>query len=150
MENLPLQACVVVGTSNRKISRRHLVEHVKKMHQKACGTCSTITFPHSTYQIIDLSCVVVVAVRLHSLNSLLTLLTVRALDRDSIVCKIIVLFPVQQMVRIGQSLEKYRDAKLQQFRNQLPSENSHVSFPYVTLLRDLLWSFKSTFKICEV
>lgn len=43
----------------------------------------------------------------------------------------IVLFLIQQMVRIGQSLEKYRDAKLQQFRSQLPSENSHVSLPYL-------------------
>lgn len=27
---------------------------------------------------------------------------------------------------MGQSLEKYRDAKLQQFRNQLPAEEAHV------------------------
>ena len=30
------------------------------------------------------------------------------------------------MVKMGQSLEKYRDAKLQQFRNQLPAEEAHV------------------------
>ena len=37
-----------------KISRRRLVDFVKTLHQKACRTCSTIIFPHSTNQIIDL------------------------------------------------------------------------------------------------
>ena len=45
-----LRACVVVGTSNMEISRRHLAD-VKKVHQKACRTCSTIIFPYSTKQI---------------------------------------------------------------------------------------------------
>ena len=45
-----------------KISRRRLADHVKKLHQKVCRTCGTITFPHSTNQIIDL--------RSHFLNSL--------------------------------------------------------------------------------
>ena len=34
---------------------------------------------------------------------------------------------IQQMVRMGRSLEKYRDVKLQQFRSQLSAEDSHVS-----------------------
>ena len=37
-----------------KISRRRLADYVKTMHQKACRTCSTIIFLHSTNQIIDL------------------------------------------------------------------------------------------------
>ena len=37
----------------------------KKLHQNACRTCSTIIFPHSTNQIIDL--------QRHFLNSLLLL-----------------------------------------------------------------------------
>ena len=37
-----------------KISRRRLVDYVKSLHQKACRTCSTIIFPHSINQIIDL------------------------------------------------------------------------------------------------
>ena len=37
-----------------KISRRRLADHIKTLHQKACCTCSTIVFPHSTNQIIDL------------------------------------------------------------------------------------------------
>ena len=37
-----------------KISRRRLADYVKTLHQKACRTCSTIIFLHSTNQIIDL------------------------------------------------------------------------------------------------
>ena len=37
-----------------QISRRLLVDYVKKMLQKACGTCSTNVCPHSTNHIIDL------------------------------------------------------------------------------------------------
>ena len=53
-----------------KNSRRHLVDYVKELHQKAWRTCSTIIFPHSTKQIVDLwrcpgRC------RRHFLNSLL-------------------------------------------------------------------------------
>ena len=51
---LLLRARVVVRTSNLKISRRRLAEYVKTLHQKACRTCSTIIFLHSTNQIIDL------------------------------------------------------------------------------------------------
>ena len=43
---------VVVRTSNLKTSRRRLAEYVKKLHQKACRTCSTIIFPYSTNQVI--------------------------------------------------------------------------------------------------
>ena len=35
-----------------KIPRRHLADYVNKLCQKACRTCSTITFPHSTNQVI--------------------------------------------------------------------------------------------------
>ena len=122
----------------------------KKCTKKRAARAARLFFLIQHIKSLICRVVVVVAVRRRSLDSSLTLLTVRALDRESVVCKTIVLFSIQQMVRIGQSLEKYRDAKLQQFRSQLPSENSHVSFPYVTLLRDLLWSFKATFKICEV
>ena len=45
---------VVDRTTNMKISRRPLADYVKTLHQKACRTCSTITFLHSTNQIIDL------------------------------------------------------------------------------------------------
>ena len=54
MKDLPLRARVVVRTLNMKISRRRLADFVKTLHQKACRTCSTIIFPHSTNQIIDL------------------------------------------------------------------------------------------------
>ena len=37
-----------------EISRRCLADYVKTLHQKACRTCSTIIFLHSTNQIIDL------------------------------------------------------------------------------------------------
>ena len=37
-------------------SRRRLADYVKKLHQKACCTCSTIILPHSTNQIIDFWC----------------------------------------------------------------------------------------------
>ena len=43
-----------VRTLNMKISRRRLAENVKTLQQKACRTCSTIIFLHSTNQIIDL------------------------------------------------------------------------------------------------
>ena len=39
-----------------QISRRHLADYGKKLHKKACRTCSTIIFPHSTNQIIGLWC----------------------------------------------------------------------------------------------
>ena len=54
MKNLLPRALVVVRTSKRKISRHCLVDYVKTLHQKACGTCSTIIFLHSTNQNIDL------------------------------------------------------------------------------------------------
>ena len=38
-------------TSQYEFSRRHLVDYVKKLHQKACRT---IIFPYSTNKIIDL------------------------------------------------------------------------------------------------
>ena len=118
----------------------------KKCTKKRAARAARLLFLIQHIKSLICRVVVVVAVRLHSLNLLLTLMTVRALDRESVVRKMIVLTSIQQMVRIGQSLEKYRDAKLQQFRNQLPSENSHVSFPFVNLLRDLLWSFKQLSK----
>ena len=37
-----------------KISRHRLADYVKTLHKKACRTCSTIIFLHSTNQIIDL------------------------------------------------------------------------------------------------
>ena len=37
-----------------EISRRHLADYVKTLHQKACRTCSTIIFYHSTNGVIDL------------------------------------------------------------------------------------------------
>ena len=54
MKDLLLQARVVVRTSNMKISRCRLADYVQTLHQKACCTCSTIIFYHSTNQIIDL------------------------------------------------------------------------------------------------
>ena len=54
MKDLLLRARVVVRTSDMKISRRRSVDYVKTLHQKACRTCSTIIFLHSTNQIIDL------------------------------------------------------------------------------------------------
>ena len=50
-KHLLLRIHVVFRISNMKISRRPLAACVKKMHRKAC---STIIFPHSTNQIIDL------------------------------------------------------------------------------------------------
>ena len=54
MKNLLLWAGDVDRTSKIKISRRRLTEYVENFHQKACRTCSTITFPRSTNQGIDL------------------------------------------------------------------------------------------------
>ena len=54
MKDLLLRAWVVVRTAKRKILRRRLADYVKTFHQKVCRTCSTILFPHSTNQIIDL------------------------------------------------------------------------------------------------
>ena len=53
MKDLLLRAHVVVRNSNMKISPRRLAD-CQKLHQKACRTCSTITFPHLANQIIDL------------------------------------------------------------------------------------------------
>ena len=54
MKDLLLRTRVVDRTSNMKISRCRLADYVKTLHQKVCGTCSTIIFLHSTNQIIDL------------------------------------------------------------------------------------------------
>ena len=67
MKNLLLRARDVDRTSKIKISRRRLTEYVENFHQKAC---STIIFPRSTNQSIDLwRC----RCRRHFLNSLLFL-----------------------------------------------------------------------------
>ena len=50
MIDLGLRARAVVRISNMKISRRHLAKYVKKLHQKACRSCSTVNFLHSTNQ----------------------------------------------------------------------------------------------------
>ena len=44
------------SVSNMKISSCRLADYVKTLHQKTCRTRSTIIFPHSTNQIIDLWC----------------------------------------------------------------------------------------------
>jgi len=54
MKDLLLRARRVLKTSKVKISRRRLADYVKKLHQKACQTHTTIIFLHSTNQIIDL------------------------------------------------------------------------------------------------
>ena len=54
MKDLLLRARVVFRISNMKISRGHLPDYVKTLHQKASRTCSTIIFLHSINQIIDL------------------------------------------------------------------------------------------------
>ena len=53
MKDLLLRARFVVRTWKIKFSRRRLVDTVKKFHQKACRTGSTIIFPRLTNQIID-------------------------------------------------------------------------------------------------
>ena len=55
-KDLLLRARVVVRTSKIKISRSCLADYVKRLRQKACGSCNTTFFPHSTNQIIDLWC----------------------------------------------------------------------------------------------
>ena len=54
MKDLLLWVRVVMRTSEMKIWRRRLADYVKKLHQKACRACSTIIFPRSTNQSIDL------------------------------------------------------------------------------------------------
>ena len=54
MKYLLMWARVLVRTSSIKISRRHLADFVKKLHQSACRSCSTIIFHHSINHIIDL------------------------------------------------------------------------------------------------
>ena len=54
MKDLLPRACVVIRTSNMKISRHRLTDYVKKMHLNACCTCSTIIFLRSTNHIISL------------------------------------------------------------------------------------------------
>ena len=61
MKDLLLQARIVVRTSNVKISRRHLVDYVKKLRQRACRTCSAIIFLEPIKSLIC-GVVVVVAV----------------------------------------------------------------------------------------
>ena len=69
-KDLLLRDGLVVRTKNTKISRLHLADYVKTLHQKACRTFSTIICPHSTCQIIDLWCCRSSCPR-HFLNSLL-------------------------------------------------------------------------------
>ena len=54
MNDLLLWVRVVMRTSEMKIWRRRLADYVKKLHQKACRACTTIIFPRSTNQSIDL------------------------------------------------------------------------------------------------
>ena len=58
---------LVIRTSNLKISRRRLADYVKKLHQEACRTCSTIIFffiPPIMFLICDAVVAVVVVVSL--------------------------------------------------------------------------------------
>ena len=52
--DLLLRVRVVARTWSMKLSLCRLTDYVRRMHQKACCTCSTIIFPHSTNHIIDL------------------------------------------------------------------------------------------------
>ena len=52
MRDLLLRARLVIKTSNTKISRHNLTDHVKKKKKKKKRR--TIVFPHLTNQIIDL------------------------------------------------------------------------------------------------
>ena len=52
MTDLLLCVHVVVKTLNFEISRCHLADYVKELHQSVCRTCSTITFPYSANHII--------------------------------------------------------------------------------------------------
>ena len=70
MKNLLLRARDVDRTSKIKIPRRRLTEYVETSQQKACRTCSTIIFPRSTNQTLNLwrwRC----RCRRHFLNSLI-------------------------------------------------------------------------------
>ena len=70
LKDLLVRARVVVRTSNTKISLRHFADYVKNLQQKACRTCSTIIFLHSTNKIIDFWCCRY-SYRHHFLNSLI-------------------------------------------------------------------------------
>ena len=52
MKDLLLCVHVIVKTLNLEISRFHLADYVKELYESACRTCNTITFYHSTNQII--------------------------------------------------------------------------------------------------
>ena len=41
-------------SSEPQMSRRHLEDNVKNLHQKVCRMCSTVILPHSTNQIVGL------------------------------------------------------------------------------------------------
>mgnify|MGYP000223535038 CR=1 FL=1 len=97
MKNLLPRARVVVRTSKMKISRHCLVDYVKTLHQKACGTCSTIIFLHLTNQNIDLwrcHC------RRRLLNSLLSIPPVRATGLSGLRVKISVCAIIKQRSEI--------------------------------------------------
>ena len=50
-----------LSSEPQKISRRRLADYVRKLHQKACRTCSTINFPRSTNQSVVVADVVVIS-----------------------------------------------------------------------------------------
>ncbi|XP_022809120.1 general transcription factor IIH subunit 1-like isoform X1 [Stylophora pistillata] len=52
-------------------------------------------------------------------------------------------FLEEKMVKMGQSLEKYRDVKLQQFRNQLPAEEAHLANHLVEMLDTALTKYRT-------
>ena len=54
MKDLLRGARVVFRASIMKFSSRRLADYIRTFLQKACRTCSTIIFPHSTNQIIEL------------------------------------------------------------------------------------------------
>ncbi|KAJ7369261.1 General transcription factor IIH subunit 1 [Desmophyllum pertusum] len=47
------------------------------------------------------------------------------------------------MVRIGQSLERYRDVKLQQFRSRLAMEDAHLANHLVEMLDSALTKYRT-------
>jgi len=52
-------------------------------------------------------------------------------------------FLEEKMVRLGQSLERYKDVKLQQFRSQLAIQDSHLANHLVEMLDTALTKYKT-------
>ncbi|KAJ7391070.1 General transcription factor IIH subunit 1 [Desmophyllum pertusum] len=99
------------------------------------GSLMSTTSETSMQHLVSSSLQAEVKLQYNSLSELLRTLLVLLSCQDTILRR--------KMVRIGQSLERYRDVKLQQFRSRLAMEDAHLANHLVEMLDSALTKYRT-------